>query len=115
MPTFLLMDDSANELGGGGGGGTYIMHGGSLKSTNPQIRLMTGWSTSGKTPTRQTLLARSAKRRVVFGESHKGEADFDYYPGYIWYIQHSVSSVIVLFFVSTRKRASISCDQIFST
>ena len=49
-----------------------IIHGRSRMHINPRLPTMPGRSTWGFSPTRQTLLAPSAKRRQVFGESHKG-------------------------------------------
>ena len=47
-----------------------MMHGRSRKTIYPRIPIMP--EHVGFSPTRQTLLAPSAKRREVFGESHKG-------------------------------------------
>ena len=49
----------------GGGGVLIIMHGRSPMTFEPRIP-------AGVSPTRQTSLALSAKRREVFGESHEG-------------------------------------------
>ena len=56
----------------GGGGDTQFRHGRSRMTMNPRIPIMPGRSTSGFRQNRQTLLAPSAKRREVFGESHEG-------------------------------------------
>ena len=48
---------------------TRVTHGRSRMTIYPSIPKMPGRSTSA---TRQTLLAPSAKRREVLGESHKG-------------------------------------------
>ena len=54
-----------------GRGCTHSMHSCGRKTIDPRIPTMPGRSTSGVSPTRQTLLAPSAKRREVFGESHE--------------------------------------------
>ena len=53
---------------------SIFMHGRSMKIVDPRISTIPGRSMSdvGFSPTRQTLLASSAKRREVFGESHEG-------------------------------------------
>lgn len=59
------------EGGGGGGGGSHFIHSRSRMTIHPHPY-------NGRTehvefsPTRQTLRARSAKRREEFGESHEG-------------------------------------------
>ena len=55
-----------------GGRGTQFVHGRCRMTIDPSIPTMPGRSTSGFSPTRQTLHAPSAKRREVFGESHEG-------------------------------------------
>ena len=55
-----------------GRGGTQFVHGRSRMAIDPRIPVMPGRSTSGFSPTRQTLLAPSATHRQVFGESHEG-------------------------------------------
>ena len=51
---------------------TPTQHGRSRRTVDPRIPTMPGRSTSGFSPTRQILLAPSAYRREVLGESHEG-------------------------------------------
>ena len=53
----------------GGGCVLIIMHGRIRKTSHPYNA---GTEYVGFSPTRQTLLARSAKHREVLGESHEG-------------------------------------------
>ena len=55
-----------------GGGRTQFVHGRSCMTIYPCIPTMPRRSTSGFHQPGQTLLAPSAKRREVFGESHEG-------------------------------------------
>ena len=55
-----------------GGGVLIIMHGRSRMTIDPRIPTMPGRSTSGFRRPGRHLLAPSAKRREVFGESHEG-------------------------------------------
>ena len=48
------------------------MHGRSRMTIDPRIPTNTGTEHVGFSPTRQTSLAPSARRREVFGESHEG-------------------------------------------
>ena len=59
----------------GGWGGPQFVHGGSCMTIwyRPSHPYNVGTEHVGLSPTRQTLLAPSAKRREVFGESHGGE------------------------------------------
>ena len=58
---------------GGGGGCTQFVHGRSRMTIDPRIPTMPGRRTSGfYQPDKHCLLAPSAKRREVFGESHAG-------------------------------------------
>ena len=50
------------------GGVLIVMHGRSLKTVDPRTPTMPGRRTSNISPTRQTLLAPSAKLREIFGE-----------------------------------------------
>ena len=54
---------------GGGGGYSVFMNGYSRMTTDPRTPTNAGTEYVGFSPTRQTLLAPSAKRREVFGES----------------------------------------------
>ena len=54
---------------GRGGGALIIMHGRSRMTSHPYNA---GTENVGFSPTRQTSLAPSAKRREVLGESHEG-------------------------------------------
>ena len=64
--------------GGSGGsgttrGGTQFVHGRSRMTVDPRIpTIYAATEHVGFSPTRQTLLAPSAKRREVFGESLEG-------------------------------------------
>ena len=60
------------EVGGGGMGCAHVMHGRGRMTMEPCIPTMPGRSTSGFSPTKQTLPAPTAKRREVLGESHEG-------------------------------------------
>ena len=53
-------------------GCTHVMHGRSRMTIDPRTPTMPGRSTSGFSPTKQTLPAPTAKRREVLGESHEG-------------------------------------------
>ena len=55
--------------GGGRGGGVYSVH--CPYDHRPLHPYYAGTEHGGFSPTRQTLLAPSAKRREVFGESHE--------------------------------------------
>ena len=69
---FTILADFDFRWGGGGGGGcTQFVHGRSRMTINPRIFTNAGRERVGFSPTRQTLLAPSAKRREVFGESHE--------------------------------------------
>ena len=64
---------------GKGGGGVldriYVlgfMHGHSRMTVDPRIPTNAGTEHVGFSPNRQTLLAPSAKRREMSGESHEG-------------------------------------------
>ena len=57
---------------GGGRACTQFVHGRSRMTINPEHPYYAGTEHVGFSPTRQTLLAPSAKRREVFGESHEG-------------------------------------------
>ena len=55
-----------------GGGEVFVaMHGRSRMTMDPRIPTMPGWL--GLSPTKQILLAISAKCRKVFDESHEGQ------------------------------------------
>ena len=56
------------------GGCTHIMHGDSRMTIDPRILTMPGRSTSGYHRPGRHLIAASAKRCEVFGESHEGWA-----------------------------------------
>ena len=71
MRTLLKMDGRVDLLGNSGGGVPINMHGRDLTTADPRIPTAPERSTSGFR--RPTPLAPSAKRREVFGESHKGE------------------------------------------
>ena len=51
---------------------SIFMHGRSRMTIDPRIFTNAGREHVGFSPTKQTLLAPSAKRREVFGESHEG-------------------------------------------
>ena len=50
----------------------FVMHGRGGMTIDPRILTMPGRQPVGFSRTRDTLLAPSAKRREVFGESHEG-------------------------------------------
>ena len=52
-------------------GGTHFVHGRSRMAPRSSHLYYAGAEHVGFSPTRQTLLAPSAKRREVFGESHE--------------------------------------------
>ena len=58
--------------GGRGRGGVHFVHGGSRMTVDPRIPTLPGWSASCFHQPGRHLLAPSAKRREVFGESHEG-------------------------------------------
>ena len=60
------------RAGGGGRGCTHVVHAGSRMTIDPRIPYNDGTEHIGFSTTGQTLLAPSAKRRAVFGESHEG-------------------------------------------
>ena len=55
-------------------GGVFIAMYGRRRLHRPSHRYTAGTEHVGFAPTSQTLLAPRAKRREVFGESHKGRA-----------------------------------------
>ena len=59
-------------MGEGGEGCTHVMRGRGRIAIDPRIPILPGPERVGDSPTRQTLLAPSAKRREVLGESYEG-------------------------------------------
>ena len=55
-----------------GGGCTHVMHGRVHVTIDPRIPTIAGTEHFEFSPAKQTLLAPSAKRREVLGESHEG-------------------------------------------
>ena len=55
-----------------GEGCPQFVHGRSRMTRDPSIPTMPGREHVGFSPTRQTMLAPSEKRREMFGESHEG-------------------------------------------
>ena len=65
--------EGVTVIGHRGAGCTHVMHGRSRMTIGPRIPMhYAGTEHAGISPTRQTLLARSAGRRQAFGESHEG-------------------------------------------